>query len=72
MYYEVFAEELWCRDTGNYKAYGVLVRDCDGNVRLKISDVFTDKDNAEDFVAKCNRLGLDIIHIYDAIEDEIG
>jgi hypothetical protein len=72
MYYEIIAEQLWCEDAGYYNAYGVVVKDDRGNESLRISDVFTDKKIAEDFVCRCNRLGLDIIHIYDAIEDEIG
>jgi hypothetical protein len=71
MYYEIIAERLRCEDEGYYDAYGVLVKDDSGNERLRISDVFTDKKTAEEFVCRCNRLELDIIHIYDVIEDEI-
>jgi hypothetical protein len=72
MKYEVIAENLWDADIGSYTAYGVLARDCQGNNVLKVSDVFTDKSDAEAFVEKCNSLDLDIIHIYDVIEDTMG
>ena len=50
------------------RVYGVDVRDGKCTVKSSVN-LFVSKEEAEDFVAICNRLDLDIIHFDDVVLD---
>lgn len=53
---------------GHYKAYAIIVRNRMDTVAY-VPDVFLKRKQAKRFVALCNKLALDPIHLFDAIED---
>ena len=67
---EVRRNEEW----GAYTTYGVCgarLRDNAVTEFLYIADVFTDRRLADRFVAACNRGGLGIVHLPEAVEDAL-
>lgn len=75
MNYQVVQESLWTREIGRYTSYGVCAWHMEGERRVvlaHISDVFLNEETALNFVDRCNRLKLDLIHLSDAIEDALN
>ena len=66
--YSVFEEKLESEEGIQYKAYGIRVRGYEGK-DIVISDVTDDREALESLVRLCNDGDLDIIHIYDVVED---
>ena len=57
-------------------SYGIAAytnADLNGTVAIvaSVKDITSDKQKLTEFVRKCNRLKLSLIHLYDAIEDFI-
>ncbi len=55
--------------------YGVCAYESVGNKKRKIvdiPDIFFNREKAVDLVRLCNELDLDIVHLFDVIEDTIG
>jgi len=73
--YRTKEEMLYHPEIGFYTAFGVAAfRETDGQKKLVeyVSDVFLEKEEAENFVVLCNELGLELIHLCDVIEDAIA
>lgn len=70
MEYVVEKEVLSDMEIGIYTTYGIAI--CDNGRRiLEIHDVCRSGKEIKKFCSLCNRLKLDPIHIYDAIEDNL-
>ena len=67
--YRLMAETHWMKEVGNYVSYGVQVRE-GGEVLCTISDLSLDKNRVADFVERCNREEVSVLHIQDVIDDE--
>lgn len=72
--YHVIEETLWNEDFGYYTAFGICAsfREDDGNGSVpvvQISDLFLDRERAEEFAALCNRCKLSIVHLNDVIDN---
>lgn len=53
--------------------YGIAAYENSGNIPTRtVSDVFTDKTEAERFINACNALELDIDHLDDVIYDVLN
>ena len=75
MKYQVVEESHWDQENGRHIGYGVCAYRMRGRRKEElahISDVFLSLEAAQDFVARCNRLELDLIHLPDAIEDALN
>lgn len=71
--YMVIVEDLKSHEFGEYTAYGICAFSEDNKTNMKsFSDVFLEKEKAENLVNLCNANKLDIIHLRDVIEDMIG
>lgn len=71
--YKLRVDHFLSEDNISYVLYGITAVDVSTmQVVESIPDVFLDKHRAEDFIGLCNKLELDICHLYDVIEDEIG
>ncbi len=55
-----------------HTVYGVEAIGVGGEILLKFSDVFFDRQRAERFVSLCNDGGLSLIHFPDAVEDVLA
>ena len=65
--YSVICDRLVSDEGVTYEAYGIkaqLLADI-----VEISDVTTEREEIDALVDMCNREELDIIHIYDVVED---
>lgn len=56
--------------TGRYRAYAVMVRNNQKAIAY-VPDVFLKRKQAKRFVLLCNRLALDPVHLFEAIEDAL-
>ncbi len=57
-------------DEGTFKAYGIDITDTDTNTVVKsIPDICFDRPKLEKLIKDCNELDVELIHIYDIIED---
>ena len=65
--YSVICEEMISEEGREYTAYGIRAESKDN--ALVISDISTEKEEINTLVELCNREELDIIHIYDVVED---
>ena len=52
-----------------YTVYGITALDIFENVLQTVSDLFFDKQKAEDFIKLCNEEKLELIHLQDVIDD---
>ena len=52
--------------------YGIEAVDTTGEILLSFSDVFFDKQKAEDFVNLCNSGRLSLLHFADVVEDVLA
>ena len=67
--YRLTVETHWMEEVENYVSYGVQV--CEGEeVLCTISDISLDQNRVADFVERCNREELSVLHIQDVIDDE--
>ncbi len=70
--YKVIAEHLRNSEFLEYDAYGICAYiEESGTVVASFSDVFTEREKAEELVNLCNINKLDPIHLRDVIEDMI-
>lgn len=72
--YKVIKESISSIELGNYTAFGIVVynetQDSTQEI-AHISDVFLNKADAINFVNRCNRLGLELVHLPLVIEDAL-
>jgi len=70
MNYQAKREVVFNEEIGTYTTYGIVVSE-KGKTLFEIHDVTTSEKEIEKFCLLCNRLELDPIHIYEAIEDNL-
>ncbi len=71
--YKIIVEKVKSSELGEYTAYGVCVFIEETKTVIEsFSDVFLEKEEAENFVNMCNISRLDPIHLREVIEDMIG
>lgn len=70
--YRVRIGTVYNEEGSAYLSYGVEALNEKGEALDSVSDVFLNKDRAEQFVRICNRGELSLIHLKDAIEDAIS
>lgn len=71
-YHYVVVREDYLDDAHSRTAYGIAaVEECDGcpAVMQSVSDVCADFAPVQELVQCCNELQLDLIHLYDVVED---
>jgi len=71
MRYVLLTEIVGSEDTSRV-TYGIALVSVDDDVMSvleSVSDLSADKDRVEKFVAVCNRLALDPVHLREAAED---
>ena len=66
--YKLFAEHRHNDEYGDYEAFGIIVSEPGGIVRV-VEDVCTDKNKAEALVSQFNKERLLPCHLDEAIED---
>lgn len=67
-------ESLYSEEAGSFTAYGIGVCEndqCKKKILEYIPNIFLDKQKAEQLVAKCNRLQLDPLHLFNVVEDAV-
>lgn len=69
--YYVQEENLYHTEIGFYTSFGILALQNDKLIG-HVSDVFEDREKADTFVKLCNESQLDIIHLYDVIDDALS
>ena len=70
--YQVRTDTITGEEGEAVKVYGISAIDPDTlKAKDSIPDVFFDKEKAEAFVALCNSLKLDLIHLRDVVEDQL-
>lgn len=72
--YQVVKEAMRNHEIGAYTAFGICAYHVERTRKEKIaqySDVFLNTEAAERFVAVCNKLQLDVVHLPEVIEDAI-
>lgn len=55
-------------EIGDYTSYDIALKR-DDTIILNVSDVFVNREKAENFVFLCNKLELSPIHLYDVLDD---
>lgn len=73
--FQIKEEKLYHPEIGYYTAYGIsALRVFEDREELieHVSDVFLEKEEAENFVRLCNESPPDMIHFLDVIEDAIS
>ena len=65
--YSVICETLISEEGTEYTTYGISTS-IEGE-DIVISDITTDRELLEDLVKRCNLGKLDVIHLYDVVED---
>ena len=73
--YHAIKESLRSDELGEYVAYGIAAFKTENSECKKlafISDIFTDKDQAEKTAQLFTNMGLDPDHLYDVVTDIIG
>lgn len=68
--YKVIIEDFQTKECGDYTAYGICIFS-EKTVIKSFSDVFLEKEKAENLVNLCNVNILDPIHLSEIIEDMI-
>lgn len=66
--YCIQEEKLYHKDLGYYTAFAIKAFQNNKLVEF-VSDVFLDKEKANSFVRQCNELQVDLVHLYDVIDD---
>ena len=51
--------------------FGIVAKDSENKILLKISDVFANEEKVRELVALCNRHNASVVHIRDIIDDMI-
>ena len=70
--YQVIEETLEILEIGSYTTFGICVYQKAGDDPKQLShvpDVFLHREEAERFAGMCNRLELDVSHLFDVIAD---
>lgn len=73
--FQAVEENLYQTEIGAYTAFGISALQVNKDSKeliAHVSDVFLEKEKAEDFVRLCNESELDMIHFYDVIEDSLS
>lgn len=71
MKYYVTEEMMFLEDVGEYKSYGIELRDGE-RVIERIRDIDTDREGVEKLCALCNELELSQIHFRDVVDDYLS
>ena len=64
-------ESFFSSEVGEYVSYGIRVLDSEGNEIERISDVSLNQSIVTELCEKCTKYQLDVIHMYDVIEDNL-
>lgn len=70
--YQVIEEILEISEIGSYTTFGICAYQKAGDDPKQLShvpDVFLHREEAERFAGMCNRLELDVSHLFDVIAD---
>ena len=70
--YQVIEEILEISEIGSYTTFGICAYQKAGDDPQQLShvqDVFLHREEAERFAGMCNRLELDVSHLFDVIAD---
>lgn len=60
-------------DEGNsVEVYGIVCSDSSSNLIKAVSNVFTNKEEAEQFISLCNKLELSPVHLQDVIDEAVS
>lgn len=71
MKYILRTDTIYDENKKAYTVYGIMAVSSNGEVIKSVPDVFFDKDKAEDFVDRCNKDRLPLVHLDDVIEDAL-
>lgn len=70
------AEELlYSEEIGSFTAYGIGAcekNECEKKKLIYISNIFLEKQKAEQLAAMCNRLQLSPLHLRNVVEDAVS
>lgn len=72
--YQTVEETCWNPSVGMYRAFGICAyceEKGEKQIIAHIKDVFFDQTTAQRLVDICNRLKLDVVHLYDVVEDAL-
>ncbi len=69
-----FLEESGLEDEEGiiHDVFGISAKDSLGNTQASYPDLFFERQRAVDFVDMCNEVELEICHLDDVVEDELG
>lgn len=68
--YELRTDAIYDEENQIHTVYGVDAW-CGSELKNSVPDVFFDRMAAEDFVHRCNKYALSLIHLMDVIEDAL-
>lgn len=69
--YTVCENEMTSEELGTYRSYGLAYQEEDGR-QVKIADISLDRAQVEKLAQQWNELGLETIHVFDAIDNYFG
>ncbi len=69
--YCIRKDTLHDEEMRSYIVYGIEAISSDGEILLSFSDIFFDKQRAEQFVCLCNEESLSLIHLPGVVEDAL-
>ena len=72
LYYRMRMDIVGDECGDKHKVYGVEAVAENGEIVASATDVFTDKDRAEELIERINRLELSIYHLMDIIDDALA
>lgn len=67
--YRIRTDSMYTEDGVRHTTYGIEAVDCYGFTCAKVRNVFAIKENAEEFINRCNSCELSLTHLYEVIED---
>lgn len=68
----ILAEGVFTDEEGvKHKTYGISAKDFNGYLFAAYSDIFLDKQNAENLVKLCNKSELELCHLSEVVEDAL-
>lgn len=70
--YSLRKDELFDEYGTLYIGYGIDALNLENRIVISVPDIFLDESEAIRFADTCNALKLNIVHLYDVIEDAIG
>ena len=69
--YSLRTDTIFDEENNLHTVYGINAIDSESGKSVSIPNLFCNKDVAARFVERCNRSGLSIVHLYEAIEDAL-